>query len=231
MIKAIIFDMDGVLIDSEPFIREAAVRMFAERGLTVQPEDFLPFTGAGEDRFIGGVAEVYNFTLDPQRDKDRTYEIYGEIVKGLLHPLPGVHEFIAKARSRGLKLAVASAADRVKVEINLREMGISPATFDAVVTGSDVAHKKPDPEIFLTAAKKMDVEPSACLVCEDAVNGIKAARAAGMRCLGINTSFTPDELQADWHAANLAEAPDEVLGELSIAHKGPEANCLGANIQ
>lgn len=212
MIKAIIFDMDGVLIDSEPFIRAAAVRMFAEHGLTVQPEDFLPFTGAGEDRFIGGVAELYDFTLDPVRDKDRTYEIYAEIVKGMLCPLPGVHEFIAKARSRGLKLAVASAADKVKVGINLSEMGISRDTFDAVVTGSDVTHKKPDPEIFLAAAKMMGVEPSACLVCEDAVNGVKAARAAGMRCLGINTSFTPEELMADWNAADLGEAPDEVFG-------------------
>jgi beta-phosphoglucomutase len=212
MIKAVIFDMDGVLIDSEPFIREAAVRMFAEHGLTVQPEDFLPFTGAGEDRFIGGVAEKYGFTLDPIRDKDRTYEIYGEIVQGSLHPLPGVHEFIDKARSRGLKLAVASAADRVKVTINLREMGISHDTFDAVVTGSDVTHKKPDPEIFLTAAKMMGVEPANCLVCEDAVNGTKAAKAAGMRCLGITTSFTPEQLQADWHAPDLGEASDEVLG-------------------
>lgn len=203
--------MDGVLIDSEPYIREAAVRMFAERGLTVQHEDFLPFTGAGEDRFIGGVAELYNFKLDPIPDKDRTYEIYGEIVKGRLHPLPGVHEFIAKARSKGLKLAVASAADRVKVEINLREMGISPDTFDAVITGSDVTHKKPDPEIFLTAAKKMGVDPEFCLVCEDAVNGVKAARAAGMRCLGISTSFTAEELKADWHAPNLGEAPEEIF--------------------
>lgn len=198
--------MDGVLIDSEPFIREAAVAMFAEKGFTVQPEDFLPFTGAGEDRFIGGVAEKYGIELDPVRDKDRTYELYGEIVKGKLRPLPGVHEFIAQARSKGLKLAVASAADRVKVEINLREMRISPVTFDAVVTGSDVTHKKPDPETFLAAAARMGVEPTDCLVCEDAVNGIRAARAAGMKCLGITTSFTPEELAADWHAANLGEA-------------------------
>lgn len=211
MIRAIIFDMDGVLIDSEPFIREAAVRMFAERGLTVQPEDFLPFTGAGEDRFIGGVAEKYGFKLDPENDKARTYEIYGEIVKGRLEPLPGVHEFIGKARAKGLKLAVASAADAVKVKINLQEIGISPDTFDAVVTGSDVTHKKPDPEIFLTAAKKMGMEPSDCVVVEDAVNGVKAARAAGMKCLGITTSFTPEELQADWHAKDLAHAPDAVF--------------------
>lgn len=203
--------MDGVLIDSEPFIREAAVNMFAEHGLTVQPEDFLPFTGAGEDRFIGGVAEKYNFELDPVRDKDRTYELYDGIVRGKLHPLSGVQEFIARARSKGLKLAVASAADRVKVNINLREMGISPDTFDAVITGSDATHKKPDPEIFLTAAAKMGVEPVDCLVCEDAVNGVKAAKAAGMRSLGILTSFTSDELQADWSAVNLGEAPDEVF--------------------
>lgn len=211
MLKAIIFDMDGVLVDSEPFIREAAVNMFAERGVTVQPEDFLPFTGAGEDRFIGGVAEKYDVALDPERDKDRTYEIYGEIAKGKLHPLPGVHDFIDRARSKGLKLAVASAADKVKVEINLREMGLSREIFDAVVTGSDVTHKKPDPEIFLKAAELMGMQPAECLVAEDAMNGIKAARAAGMRCLGITTSFTPEELQADWHAPNLGEAPDEVL--------------------
>ena len=207
MIKAIIFDMDGVLIDSEPFIREAAVRMFAEKGLTVQPEDFLPFTGAGEDRFIGGVAEKYGFPLDSERDKDRTYEIYDEIVKGQLHPLDGALGFIKEARGKGLKLAVASAADKVKVEINLREMDIPRDTFDAVITGSDVTHKKPDPEIFLTAAEKMGVSPSESLVVEDAVNGIKAARSAGMRCMGITTSFTADMLKADWHACNLGEAP------------------------
>ena len=211
MIKAVIFDMDGVLIDSEPFIREAAIRMFAEKGLTVQPEDFLPFTGAGEDRFIGGVAEKYDFKLDSMRDKARTYQFYGEIVKGKLHPLPGVHDFIDRARSKGLKLAVASAADRVKVDINLAEIGLSEDSFDAVITGSDVTHKKPDPEIFLAAAARMGVEPADCLVCEDAVNGVLAARAAGMRSLGITTSFTPAQLGADWHAPNLAAAPAEVL--------------------
>ncbi|MGI6296791.1 MAG: HAD family hydrolase [Armatimonadota bacterium] len=211
MIEAVIFDMDGVLIDSEPFIREAAVRMFAERGLTVQPEDFLPFTGAGEERFIGGVAELYGVNIDLEADKNRTYQLYDELVRGNLEPLCGVCEFIEKARQRGLKLAVASAADRIKVEINLREMGFSPDMFDALVTGSDVVNKKPDPEIFLAAANRMCVEPANCLVCEDAVNGAMAARAAGMKCLGITTSFTPQQLEADWHAPNLGKAPDEVL--------------------
>lgn len=203
MIKAIIFDMDGVIIDSEPLVREAAVRMFAEKGQRVCAHDFLPFTGAGEDRFIGGVAEKYGVTLDFERDKARTYQLYGEIVKGKLDALPGVYDFIKNARKKGLKLAVASAADRVKVDINLSEIGLSDDCFDAVITGSDITHNKPDPEIFLTAAAKMGVDAADCLVCEDAVNGVKAAKAAGMRCLGITTSFTPDELGADWHAPHL----------------------------
>lgn len=212
VIKAVIFDMDGVLVDSEPFICEAAMKMFAERGLTVQPEDFLPFVGAGENRYVGGVAEKYNFPHDIERDKARTYAIYGEIVKGRIKPLPGVREFIARARSKGLKLAVASSADPVKIETNLREIQIPRETFDAVVSGLDVEKKKPNPDIFLHAASKLGVEPGKCLVVEDAVNGVAAAKAAGMRCLGLTTSFSPDELAgADWIVPTLAEAPMDVL--------------------
>ena len=203
--------MDGVLCDSEPFICEAAIRMFAEHNLAVSPDDFIPFVGAGENRYLGGVAEKHCFPIDIERDKARTYAIYGEIVKGRLEPLAGVHEFISRARARGLKLALASSADSIKIEINLSELGIPPDTFDVVVSGLDVVKKKPDPEIFLTAAGKIGVEPSYCLVVEDAVNGVAAAKAAGMRCLGLTTSFSADDLAgADWIAPDLANAPDEV---------------------
>ena len=212
MLQAVIFDMDGVLVDSEPFICEAAIRMFDERGLKVSPEDFIPFVGAGEDRYIGGVAEAHSFPLDIARGKARTYEIYGEIVKGRLDPLAGVRSFVDRARKRGLKLALASSADRVKIDINLREIGVPPETFDVVVSGLDVVKKKPDPEIFLTAAHKLNVQPANCLVVEDAVNGVAAAKAAGMRCLGLTTSFTPDDLvDADWTAPDLSSVPEESL--------------------
>lgn len=212
MLKGIIFDMDGVLVDSEPFICEAAIRMFAEHGLTVQPEDFIPFVGAGEARYIGGPAEKYNFPIDIERDKARTYEIYGEIVRGRLDPLDGVREFIAKARAKGLKLAIASSADRVKIDINLTEIGVPAETFDAVVSGSDVVRKKPDPEIFLKAADRLGLRPEECLVVEDAVNGVAAAKAAGMRCLGLTTSFTREDLAgADWFGSTLADAPDAAI--------------------
>jgi HAD superfamily hydrolase (TIGR01509 family) len=212
MIKGVIFDMDGVLVDSEWFIAEAATRMFAERGLVVKHEDFLPFVGAGENRYISGVAAKYGLIVDIEEVKKRTYEIYDELVRGTVEPLAGVREFIAKARSKGLKLAVASSADKPKVDINLRELGLTEGTFDTVVNGLDVLHKKPDPEIFLTAASRLRLRPEECLVVEDAVNGVAAAKAAGSRCLALMTSFTKEQLAgADWFANNLADAPDECL--------------------
>ena len=212
MLKAVIFDMDGVLVDSEPFICEAAIRMFAEYNLIVSEEDFIPFVGAGEDRYIGGVAEKYGFPIDIPKDKARTYEIYGEIVKGRIEPLPGVHDFISNARKRGLKLAIASSADPVKINTNLSEIGIPAEAFDAVVSGLDVEKKKPNPDIFLAAAGKLNVLPAECLVVEDAVNGVAAAKAAGMRCLGLTTSFTAHDLsKADWISNTLEDAPKEAL--------------------
>lgn len=208
----VIFDMDGVLVDSEEFICKAAMAMFAEHGLTVRPEDFLPFVGAGENRYIGGVAEKYDFACDIERDKRRTYDIYLDIIKGQLKPLPGVHDFVKRARSMGKRLAVASAADRRKVEGNLVELALPPESFDAIVTGDDITHNKPDPEIFLTAAERIGCDPQRCLVVEDAVNGVAAAKAAGARCLGITSTFTTEDLgRADWHAENLGQAPEEVL--------------------
>ena len=208
----VIFDMDGVLLDSEPFICKAACMMFAEHGLTVQPEDFIPFVGAGENRYLGGVAEKYAFPFDVERDKARTYEIYARIVKGRLEPLPGAHDFVARCRSRRLKLALATSADEVKMQVNLREIGLPPETFDALVNGLEVEKKKPDPEIFLAAARKLAVPIARCLVVEDSVNGVAAAKAAGAPCLALLTSFTREKLTgADWFAGTLADAPDDVL--------------------
>jgi beta-phosphoglucomutase len=211
-LQGVIFDMDGVLVLSEPIIAEAAIRMFAEKGYELHPEDFRPFIGTGEDRFIGGPAEARGIVLDPEKDKARTYALYLELIKGRLEPLPGVRDFIDLCRERRLKIAVASSADSIKVEGNLEEIGIPPSTFDAVVTGSDVVHKKPSPEIFQEAARRLGLDPSSCLVVEDAIAGVAAAKHAGARCLALSTSFTRDKLaDADWVVADLSAAPREVL--------------------
>ena len=212
MIKGVLFDMDGVLVDSEEFIRNAAISMFKELGLETKPEDFFEFIGAGENRFLGGVAEKYSFPINITAVKERTYEIYLELIKGKLGTLPGVTSFIEKCRKRGLKIALATSADRTKMDANLVEMGMTEDSFDAVVNGLDVEHKKPSPDIYIRAAELIGLIPSECLVVEDAVNGVEAAKSAGAKCLGITTSFSEAELSgADWFAENLAEAGEEVF--------------------
>jgi beta-phosphoglucomutase len=188
-IRAVIFDMDGVLTDSEPLINAAAISMFAEKGLKVLPEDFHPFVGTGEDRYIGGVAQKYQFKLDLPEAKHRTYELYLAMVPTRLASFPGAQGLVAVCRKSGLRLAVASSADRVKIEANLAKIGLPAATWDTVVTGQDVIAKKPAPDIFLHAAAELGIPAAQCVVVEDAVNGVVAAKAAGMRCVAVAQSF------------------------------------------
>lgn len=204
-ILAVVFDMDGVLTDSEPLINAAAVAMFRERGLPVAPEDFRPFVGTGENRYIGGVAEKHGVVLDLEEAKRRTYEIYLEMVPGQLRAFPGAVELVERCRASGLRIAVASSADRVKIDANLNKIGLPAARWDVVVSAEDAVHKKPAPDLFLAAARKLGLPPAACVVVEDAVNGVQAARAAGMRCVAVAQSFPADQLQgADLVRASIA---------------------------
>jgi HAD superfamily hydrolase (TIGR01509 family) len=210
MIKGVLFDMDGVLVDSERFIARAAIMMFAEHGVSVKEEDFHPFVGTGENRYLGGVAEKYGISVDLPKVKARTYEIFGEIARKNLFPLPGA--FVSRCKEKGLKLALATSADKVKMEINLSEIGLPPETFNTIITGEDVANKKPFPDIYIKAAERLGLKPEECLVVEDAVSGVRSGKTAGCRCLAVTTSFKAEALhEADWIYESLLEVPDEVL--------------------
>jgi beta-phosphoglucomutase len=212
MIRGVLFDMDGVLADSEQYICKAAIMMFAEIGLNVKPHDFKPFVGTGENRYIGGVAEKYRLKVDIEKVKARTYEIYRTIIRGNLKPLPGATSMVDMCRNKGLKLALATSADTVKMEANLTEIGIAPELFDAIITGLDVVNKKPFPDIYILAAERIGLPPEECLVVEDAMSGIKAAKSAGCRCLAVATSFERSVLSgADWICESLENVPHEAL--------------------
>jgi HAD superfamily hydrolase (TIGR01509 family) len=213
MNQAVIFDMDGVLTDSEPLICAAAMEMFRRRGRTVREEDFLPFVGAGENRYIGGVAEQYGMTLDIAEAKAETYALYLEMVPTRLNAFPGAVAFVNACRSAGRRCAVASSADRIKIDANLHKIGLPPETWDAVVSAEDAERRKPHPDIFLKAAQRLGMTPDVCTVIEDAVNGVAAAKAAGMRCIAVASSFPPAALaQADLVRATIA---DLRIGDLS----------------
>ena len=213
VIRAVVFDMDGVLTDSEPLINAAAIAMFRERGVVVAPEDFQPFVGTGENRYIGGVAEKHGVRLDIEAAKHRTYEIYLAMVPERLHAFPGAIELVRSCQKAGFKVAVASSADLVKIEANLRQIGLPPAAWDAVVSAEDAVRKKPAPDLFLAAARKLGVAAAECVVIEDAVNGIQAAKAAGMRCVAVAQSFPPEKLrEADLVKPGIGEV---TLGDLT----------------
>lgn len=214
MIKAVILDVDGVLVNSEPFILEAAARMFQERGVTVSARDFQGLVGAGEDRFIGEVADKHGLELDIGSGKQRTYELYDAIIRDRMKAIPGLSDFLDYCRGQGLKIALASASDSLKVDINLRAAGLSRDKFDSVLDASDVVRKKPFPDVYLRTAVLLGVSPTACLVLEDEVNGVKAAIAAGTRCVGVTTTFSAEELRAagaSWTATDFNDVPAESL--------------------
>ena len=191
--KAILFDMDGVLIESEQLMRESAILALADYGIQAKHEDFLKFTGMGEDRFVGGVAEKYGHTYVIAM-KERAYDYFGQRVKEEAHVPDGVKQMLLELHRRGYVLAVCSAADRRKVLYNLQAIGVEENLFAALVTGSDVERKKPFPDIYLMGASKIGIDPKDCLVVEDAISGIHAAHAAGMDAVGVPTTFSKEEL-------------------------------------
>lgn len=202
---AVIFDMDGVLVDTEPVINAAAIMGLREFGVEAHPEDFVPFIGAGEVRYIGGVAEKYGVPYQPEM-KGRVYEIYLEIVDEKLKTYPGVNTCLAHLKSEGVLLALASSADLIKINANLRVAGIPQDMFSVILSAEDVVHKKPSPEIYLKAAARLKIPPRQCFVVEDALNGIQSAKAAGMMCIAISNTFTKAELKK--------ENPDYICDEM-----------------
>ena len=233
MIKLIIFDMDGVLVDSEPAITMASIESLRESyGIEAKHSDFKEFTGMGDDKFIAGVAGKYGKNYDVNL-KFRAYEIY-MAHKNWVKVYPRAKKLIHNCYNLGLKCAVASASDLVKVKVNIKKINLGKSikiiTTDSkneniskrplyVITGTDVKNKKPDPEIFLKAAETAGISPENAIVIEDAVSGVQAAKAAGMTCIGVTTSFnrrTLFEAGADYVVDKLYGAFDVIREVFSI---------------
>ncbi len=206
--KAILFDVDGVLVLSEPFIAEAGALMFKELyDEDVDPAEFSPFVGTGEASYLGGVAEARGIRIDLAAAKKRIYELYIACIQGSMEAVPGALALVRGLRAAGIKAATATSADRVKLDANLKAVGLGEGDFDALVCGNDVQRKKPAPDIYLEAARRLGVEPKDCLVIEDAPEGLRAGAAAGCRCIGLSTTFSAELL--------IAAGASRVLPDLS----------------
>lgn len=204
--NAVLFDMDGVLIDSEEYMAKTGVRALRDYGIEAKESDFAEFVGCGENRYVGGVAEKYGVPYRTEM-KDHLYACYGEHVAEEANIPEGVLDVLHTLREKGYKLAVCSSADRIKVLMNLSAIGAEESLFDKLVTGTDIQNPKPDPEIYLTGAASLGLKPDECIVVEDAPSGIRAAHAAGMEAIGLATSFPADYLREQ-------AAPEYLLPDL-----------------
>ena len=206
---ALIFDVDGVVADTEVLNARASVLMFQELyGVTVQPEDFRPFVGTGDERYVEGVAEQYGVRIDTQAAVDRRAANFFKLLQNEPLPAaPGVLELVAAARQDpDARLAIATSGQKAKQFPVIAGTGLNPEWFDAVITGDDVDRKKPDPQIYLRTAERLGLAPAVCVVFEDAPAGVTAAKRAGMTCVAVTTSVTRDELAgADLIVDSLAE--------------------------
>jgi HAD superfamily hydrolase (TIGR01509 family) len=188
-VDAIIFDMDGVLVDSEPLGLLAMRRVMARRGVA--------YTDADNDEFVGRTTleecrilkARHRLEADPN---DLTRE-YVDILVGLIRaqprPLPGVPEVLDGLHAAGYRMALASSADPMVIAENVRTLRLE-RFFEAIVSGTQVARGKPEPDVFIETARRLRLSPDRCLVVEDSRNGLLAAKAAGMACAVVPCAST-----------------------------------------
>ena len=184
---AVIFDMDGVLVDGEPIYYGAATAVLAEDGITFPLDDYKKYMGtkSGWDEFTHDLG----LPRPASYYRDRCTALVAEAYASVETALPGAVDLVRALKAIGLPLAVASSSHRANVEVCLDRLGILDA-FDVIVAGNDITHGKPRPDIYLRAAGLLGAAARDCLAIEDAPAGIQAAHAAGMTCWAVRTEYT-----------------------------------------
>ncbi len=212
MIKAIIFDLDGLLIDSEPVYAEAYSHAFAVFGLTLTKEEFYDYWTSK-----GGSVEKYvkekGIDINPDNIRQEKRKWYENNHMKLLKPMKGAKECIK--RMDGFPKAICSVSRRDEVMNALNIIGIKNV-FDVIVTNEDVEKRKPDPEGFLNAAKRLGFRPEECVVVEDAEKGVIAGKTAGMKVIAVPSEYTKkgDFSKADLVLGSLDQLTTKIIREL-----------------
>ena len=194
--RAVIFDMDGVLVDSGAHHRQAWRALLDELGLApVGPEFWRLTIGRPSVEAVPLLLGRATSRAEAHRLAERKQDHYRRLARGGPPLVRGIVAFVDELAARRVPRAVATSASRYDADRLLGETGLRER-FDAVVTAEDVRRGKPDPEVYLLAAHRLGVAPERCLVFEDAVVGVQAARSAGMRAIGVSTAHTEIELRA-----------------------------------
>lgn len=214
-----IFDMDGVLIDSGEAHYQSWQRMLHRHGLEMTPEQFADTFGQTNRAIIR--------KLWPDRATDENIRDWGEekeqdfrdVLREHFPEMPHASALLGALHAAGFALAVGSSGPRENVDTVLAGLGAG-TLFDATVTGCDVTHSKPHPEVFLKAAQKLGLPPARCAVVEDAPVGVRAARAAGMAAIALTGTAGADELATEAHCVvdSLDQLTPDRVAELIEAH-------------
>lgn len=220
MLRALLFDMDGVLIDSEPLWHRSEISAFAEADLALTAEDCLRTTGLRVDETVAYWCERFP-ALAPSPNT-----LVADILARLIRLVreegeakPGVDEALAFAHRAGLRLALASSSPYAVIEAVTARLGIASA-FEVIHSAEEEERGKPDPAVYLTTARKLGVDPADCVAIEDSPNGLLSAKAAGMRCLAIPEPALrgdPRFALADAILSSLVEIGEEVWNRLDRA--------------
>lgn len=189
MIKAVIFDLDGVIIDTAHYHYIAWKRLASEFGITLTPAHNELLKGVSRMRSLEIILSLGNIKLPREQQEllaEKKNNWFVEYIEAIRPEeiFPGVIELIRNLRKKNIKVGLASSSKNAPRVIEL--LGIS-SDFDTLVDGTMIVQTKPDPEIFLLAAHKLGIEPKYCLVFEDAEAGVEAALAAGMKCVGVGS--------------------------------------------
>jgi len=191
-----IFDFDGVVIDSCPLHEESWKRVSEELQKPFSREVFLKGVGVKNERFISELLKWTQESAEIAHIMTRKEKIFYELIAsdgiGLIE---GTVWLIKKLKKRGIPCAIGSSAVLENIDRVFSQHPELESLFDVIVTGGDVSAGKPDPEVFLTAAQKLEIEPGSCVVFEDAPLGIEAARGAGMKSVALTTTFPKQVLQ------------------------------------
>lgn len=195
MIKGVIFDMDGVLLDNVEYHLEAFRLFGEEQGKSLTREDVQAVFGRKNWDMLEALLGRSLDREEAERLADRKEELYRQLISGKLEEatVDGLQEFLGCLAEEGFPMAVATSGPIENVDMVFDGLGIR-ARFKAVVTGDEVRKGKPHPEAFLTAAAMLDVLPSECAVFEDSVSGIQAALSAGSKCVAVSTTHEEGEL-------------------------------------
>jgi HAD superfamily hydrolase (TIGR01509 family) len=209
-IRAVIFDLDGVLADSEPWWNEIDAKLLSAYGVTYHGEHHREVLGVSYPLAIDFYKKSFGLTAPAEEMMRRRGEIAVEFFASKIGLFPNVQEVLEELRRLKIRLGLATSSVSASARPFLDRHRLT-TFFEVIVTGDEVSHGKPDPEIYLFAAQKLNVATTECLVIEDSLSGVAAARAAKMRVAAIPDRRFVDprayETEADYLLTSLAEIP------------------------